>query len=192
MRPEITQPDRPDAPGDRRQPRSHRRSALGRRHLRPKWVERLEERTLLSTFSVTNNSDALNPDGSPFVGSLRAAIVQVNNDTSNPATDTIAFAIPGAGVHTIQPLSQFPIVAHPVIIDGYSQAGSKPNDLAVGDDATLSIELDGSNAGKAVGLWISAGIVERHQGRLRVRSSDNPARHGTVFTLFLPCKEIET
>jgi signal transduction histidine kinase len=43
--------------------------------------------------------------------------------------------------------------------------------------------------GTGLGLWISAGIVERHKGRLRVRSTDNPARHGTVFTLFLPCKE---
>jgi len=45
--------------------------------------------------------------------------------------------------------------------------------------------------GTGLGLWISAGIVERHQGRLRVRSSDKPTRHGTVFTLFLPCKEVE-
>jgi len=43
--------------------------------------------------------------------------------------------------------------------------------------------------GTGLGLWISAGIVERHQGHLRVRSSDHPTRHGTVFTLFLPCKE---
>ena len=46
--------------------------------------------------------------------------------------------------------------------------------------------------GTGLGLWISAGIVERHQGKLRVRSSDNPARHGTVFTLFLPCNETPT
>ncbi len=45
--------------------------------------------------------------------------------------------------------------------------------------------------GTGLGLWISTGIVERHQGHLRVRSSDNPARHGTVFTLVLPCKEVE-
>ena len=43
--------------------------------------------------------------------------------------------------------------------------------------------------GTGLGLWISTGIVERHQGHLRVRSTDDPIRHGTVFTLFLPCKE---
>jgi PAS domain S-box-containing protein len=46
--------------------------------------------------------------------------------------------------------------------------------------------------GTGLGLWISAGIVERHQGRLSVRSTDRPDRHGSVFTLFLPCKEVST
>ena len=43
--------------------------------------------------------------------------------------------------------------------------------------------------GTGLGLWISAGIIERHQGSIRVRSSDRPGHSGTVFTLFLPCKE---
>ncbi len=43
--------------------------------------------------------------------------------------------------------------------------------------------------GTGLGLWISAGIVERHQGQLSVRSSVDPRRHGTVFCLFLPCDE---
>jgi PAS domain S-box-containing protein len=45
--------------------------------------------------------------------------------------------------------------------------------------------------GTGLGLWISSGIVDRHHGRLRVRSSTDAARHGTVFSLFLPC-ELET
>jgi PAS domain S-box-containing protein len=40
--------------------------------------------------------------------------------------------------------------------------------------------------GNGLGLWISADIVERHQGRLLLRSSQSPTHHGTVFTLFLP------
>ena len=40
--------------------------------------------------------------------------------------------------------------------------------------------------GTGLGLWISSEIVHRHHGRLRVRSSDNPRRQGTVFQVFLP------
>jgi PAS domain S-box-containing protein len=41
-------------------------------------------------------------------------------------------------------------------------------------------------SGTGLGLWVSSGIVQKHHGRLRVRSSLHPASHGTVFTLFLP------
>lgn len=41
-------------------------------------------------------------------------------------------------------------------------------------------------SGTGLGLWVSRDIVERHGGRLRVRSSQNPAHPGTVFTVFLP------
>ncbi len=40
--------------------------------------------------------------------------------------------------------------------------------------------------GVGLGLWISKDIVERHRGKLRVRSNKSPSHHGTVFTMFLP------
>ena len=40
--------------------------------------------------------------------------------------------------------------------------------------------------GTGLGLWISKEIVDRHRGDLRVRSSQHPLLHGTVFSLFLP------
>ena len=40
--------------------------------------------------------------------------------------------------------------------------------------------------GTGLGLWVSKEILDRHQGRLLVRSSQQPHRHGTVFTVFLP------
>jgi PAS domain S-box-containing protein len=46
--------------------------------------------------------------------------------------------------------------------------------------------------GTGLGLWISAGIVARHHGRLTLRSSEDHVHHGTVFSLFLPCIEPPT
>ena len=105
---------------------------------------------LAQTFTVTNTLD----DGS--TGSLRWAINSVNADIGL-GVDTIAFDIPGPGVHTIAVGSPLPAVGRPVAIDGYTQPGSSPNNLAVGDDAVLKIELDGSAAGVRVsGLTLQA------------------------------------
>jgi PAS domain S-box-containing protein len=40
--------------------------------------------------------------------------------------------------------------------------------------------------GTGLGLWISQEIIQRHQGKLSVRSSQDPRNHGTIFTAFLP------
>jgi hypothetical protein len=117
-------------------------------------LERLEDRWVPSTFTVTNTLD----DGS--TGSLRWAITQANATANVGGPDTIAFNIPGTGVQTISPTSQLPDITDPVIIDGYTQPGSSANTNGpgLGDNAVLQIELNGSQAGSAsCGLHVIAG-----------------------------------
>lgn len=42
------------------------------------------------------------------------------------------------------------------------------------------------NTGTGLGLWVSHGIIEKHGGTFRVRSSQAEIRHGTTFSLFIP------
>jgi signal transduction histidine kinase len=42
------------------------------------------------------------------------------------------------------------------------------------------------NTGTGLGLWVSASIVEKHGGSMRVRSTDKEGRSGTIFSVFLP------
>jgi parallel beta-helix repeat protein len=117
-------------------------------------LERLEDRTVPSTFTVTNTLD----DGS--AGSLRWAITQANATANVGGPDVIAFNIPGTGIHTISPTSQLPDITDPVILDGYTQPGASvnTNGPGLGDNAVLQIELNGSLAGSSsYGLRITAG-----------------------------------
>lgn len=92
-----------------------------------------------TTFTVTNTS-ASGP------GSLKQAILDAN---AHPGLDTVAFNITGSGVHTIA-VGDLPLITDPVLIDGYTQPGSSPNTLALGDNAVLLIEIDGSGGTEAV------------------------------------------
>jgi PAS domain S-box-containing protein len=45
--------------------------------------------------------------------------------------------------------------------------------------------------GNGLGLWVSKQIIANHEGTLRVRSTQQAERHGTVFTLFLPSEAVK-
>jgi len=101
-----------------------------------------------TTFTVINTLDS-------GAGSLRQAIIDAN---TQPGIDTISFAIPAVGLQTISPATNLPNITEAVIIDGYSQAGSSANSLALGDNAVLTIELNGSNVSNGTGLNFTAGV----------------------------------
>jgi Periplasmic copper-binding protein (NosD) len=115
-----------------------------------------------ATFTVTNTNDA-------GPGSLRQAILDAN---ATAGADTIIFNIPGTGVRTISPLSSLPALTDDAgtTIDGYTQPGSSPNTLLLGDNAVLTVELSGTAAGAG-----SAGVT--------TRSSSNVIR-GLVINRF--------
>ena len=91
-----------------------------------------------ATFTVTTTADS-------GPGSLRQAILDANG---NPGADTIAFAIPGSGVQTLD-VSSALTITDPVTIDGYTQPGSSPNTDPQSDNAILLIDLQGSRHGRS-------------------------------------------
>jgi hypothetical protein len=74
-------------------------------------------------------------------GSLRQAILAAN---AAPGADRVVFNIPGAGAHVISVLSPLPEITDSLEIDGYTQPGAKPNSQAVGSDAVILIQLEGT------------------------------------------------
>jgi hypothetical protein len=161
-----------------------------RRRARPPRLEALEERTVPATFMVLSTLDG-------GADSLRQAIL--NSNASSDPRNTIQFALTGSGVHTINLLSALPVVTHPVLIDGYSQAGSSANTRDVGDDAVLTIELNGASAGaNANGLIISAanttvrGLVINRFGHAGIELSGPSATNDIVAGNFIGTNTLGT
>jgi CSLREA domain-containing protein len=109
------------------------------------FIVRLAPFTAPATFVVNSTADPGDGVCNATECTLREAI-NAANATAN--TDTLQFNIPGTGAHTIQPTSPLPTITNPVIMDGTTQPGYSGTPLIV---------LDGTNAGVANGLTITAG-----------------------------------
>jgi hypothetical protein len=119
-------------------------------------------------FTVTNTGDngGVNPAPGAGTGTLRQAIVDADNAPSTGEPSLIAFAIPTSdpgynpttGAFTITPLTPFPILSNPAVIDGYTEIGASPNTMVQGDNAVLNIQLNEQNWGPPnnPGFWVSA------------------------------------
>jgi PAS domain S-box-containing protein len=42
------------------------------------------------------------------------------------------------------------------------------------------------STGVGLGLWVSQGLVHKHNGRISLRTRTHPTRHGTLFSIFFP------
>ncbi|WP_232056351.1 Ig-like domain-containing protein [Tuwongella immobilis] len=141
-------------------------------------LQELDDRVVPAVITVTSLADNTDVDG---MVTLREAILSANANSDLNAdvvasgiygNDTIQFNIDGVGLLSIELLSALPAITDAVTIDGYSQSGTSPNSLAVGNNAVIRIELNGQNAGVgANGLEItSAGstvaglIINRFHG----------------------------
>lgn len=123
----------------------------------------LEDRLAPATFTVTTTLDNGN-DATPLVGSLRAAIVNAN---VTPGADEIVFAIPGAGVQTINPLTPLPPITEQVKINATTQTGFSGTPVVrlsgtqAGENANGLVLIGHSNSeirGLTIGGFAKAGI----------------------------------
>jgi len=45
-------------------------------------------------------------------------------------------------------------------------------------------------AGTGLGLWVTRGIIEKHEGTIHFISTVRPGRSGTAFSVFLPFQQL--
>jgi len=109
-----------------------------------------------ATITVTDTGDTSVVDGKVTLREARTSLNNASNLNVDVvavgaygSNDTIAFAIPGAGVHTIVAANGLPLIAVPMLIDGYTQPGAvaNTNGPQQGSNAQLMIEVSCSNGG---------------------------------------------
>jgi CSLREA domain-containing protein len=149
-----------------------------------------------ATITVNTTADGAANDGSCTLGEAIAAansntasggaVGECDGGDANPTLDTIAFAITSGcaaitNVCTITPGSSLPAITGRVDVNGYSQSGASANTLAVGNDAVLLIELNGTSVG-GIGLHLAAGsagstlrglVINRFNDEIQIATGDN-------------------
>jgi len=141
-----------------------------------------------ATVTVNSTGDATALDGAV---TLREAIAAVNAQAnvsdvvaagSYGSNDTIAFNVGGGGPQTIGlGATPLPVIGKPVTIDGYTQPGSSPNTLAVGENAVLNVILQGTSGSGVHGLEVGVGgggstirglVLQRHFFAVQINGSN--------------------
>jgi hypothetical protein len=119
-------------------------------------------------FSVINTNNA-------GPGSLRQAILDAN---ASPGSDRVVFEIPESGALVIKLTSALPSLSESVVVDGFSQPGSRSNELTNSDDAIRRIQLEGT--GSFEGIRLAGGdsvvrglVLRRFSVGVRLASSSN-------------------
>jgi CSLREA domain-containing protein len=106
-----------------------------------------------ATITVNSTSDAA-PNSTDGLCTLREAIIAAKTNLPSggtagecaagqaaPTIDTIQFSVAGK----ISPMSPMPQITEVVTIDGYALGSAHANSLAIGNDAVLTVEIDGTN-----------------------------------------------
>lgn len=111
-----------------------------------------------ATITVVNTDDA-------GAGSLRQAIIDANDEVTNPGADTIQFAIPGSGVPTIALATELPAITARLTIDGSTQppAGVTSRvELSGGGTVTNGLTVNANQTsirGLVLNSFVNAGIT---------------------------------
>lgn len=145
-----------------------------------------------ATFSVNSSldaGDAAAGDGvcatAGAVCTLRAAIEEAN---ALSGTDTINFAIAGAGPHTISPATALPAISEAITIDASTQTGASCGDLVPASlpaesntPHDLRIELSGANIPDNYGLTVDGANAETGTVTVRGFVVNGFADNGAAF-----------
>ncbi len=115
-----------------------------------------------------------------FPAELRQVFTNLITNAAEAATDGGKISItvnPQAGAATTQPGVMITVADNgPGIPDNVQEHLFRPFFTTKGEQGT------------GLGLWVSHGIVQKHEGSITLTSSTKPADHGTRISVFLPGK----